>query len=335
MERVFGVVDQIEQAKKFIATDKIPFLRMALLLLDNAAEVLMYRKVENEFLWDDSHKKLFEYAKQSLSGNQFEEWNEKSKINIINAKRKKVILKYFDEKVKFLSEDRTFIKQPVAMVLSSFHRYRNEAYHRDIIRHETIRPVVVVLFEIVCDMLIDLPPSGYGYSSGQDWSEYFLKYEFPDKYLFPKNGLQLISDKLKIGVASDFQSLKADLIMHLKGRIEDMLSNIKFIMTDGWNNNKSLDETLKLIQLFGIVKKVERNEFEEKAMKFTPQFTLSNFKEWKRKADELSIYEDKYDLFNAFSVLEKEFEGLEGIVQDAAIELDGYIQMQIDASLGK
>jgi hypothetical protein len=41
MERLVLIIEQIEEAKRFIHIDDLAHLRMALLLLDNASEVLM------------------------------------------------------------------------------------------------------------------------------------------------------------------------------------------------------------------------------------------------------------------------------------------------------
>src|SRR4030066_2252031 len=105
MERIWLIVDQIEEAKKLLNSDKFSFLRMSLLLLDNAAEVLMYRKILDEFTYDEFHEKLNENAKGSLPNDVYEQWRQQFNIQIIGAQRKKLINKYFDEKVKFLSED--------------------------------------------------------------------------------------------------------------------------------------------------------------------------------------------------------------------------------------
>jgi hypothetical protein len=52
MCRLERIVVQLEESKRFILNDTEPHLRMALLLLDNAAEVLMHRKIKDE-LWHD------------------------------------------------------------------------------------------------------------------------------------------------------------------------------------------------------------------------------------------------------------------------------------------
>lgn len=234
MERIWVVVDQIEFAKNLLSSGKFSYLRIALLLLDNVLEILMYRRIMDDFAHDELYEKLNNNAKSSLPKDIYESWRREANFQLIGIKQKKLITKFFDEKLTFLSEDKNSIKQPVANALRSIHRYRNEAYHRDHIRKETIRPIVMLLFEIVCDLLVELSPSSYVFHSGDDWREYFTRYEVPGKNLLPDDGLKLISDKLKSGVILDLQNLKLALKTHIKTRLEDALSNIEFIMKDGF-----------------------------------------------------------------------------------------------------
>jgi len=44
MERLTLILEQLEECKRLILLGGVPHLRMALLLLDNAAEMLMHRK---------------------------------------------------------------------------------------------------------------------------------------------------------------------------------------------------------------------------------------------------------------------------------------------------
>lgn len=63
MRQISLIVDQIDQCKKFIQTDELSYLRMALILLDNASEILMHRKIMNEFVHEDYSNILIQQAK--------------------------------------------------------------------------------------------------------------------------------------------------------------------------------------------------------------------------------------------------------------------------------
>ena len=53
VERVRLIYEQLEEAKRLIREGSAPKLRLALILLDNAAELLMYRELRKQFAKDD------------------------------------------------------------------------------------------------------------------------------------------------------------------------------------------------------------------------------------------------------------------------------------------
>jgi hypothetical protein len=53
MEHLRYVIIQLEEAKRFIQTKRVPYLRLALLLLDNASEIQMYRAIDHELCYND------------------------------------------------------------------------------------------------------------------------------------------------------------------------------------------------------------------------------------------------------------------------------------------
>lgn len=60
MERLHRTVVQLEEAKRFILSGDVPHLALALILLDNAAEVMMRRVVEDELDDADMYARMLE-----------------------------------------------------------------------------------------------------------------------------------------------------------------------------------------------------------------------------------------------------------------------------------
>jgi len=136
-------------SKNLILANDTASLRMALILLDNAAEILMYRKILSEFHYNEFYENLRGQAKSAMPPDIFDKFiTDHSVPEVIAEKNKKKILKYFDEKITFLSDAIGLIPSPSGAVLSSLHRYRNETYHRDIIRNEILRPIAILYFEL-------------------------------------------------------------------------------------------------------------------------------------------------------------------------------------------
>jgi len=174
MERLVPIVYQLEEAKNFILRGDLSHLRLALLLLDNASEVLMYRAVTEELTWHDYRLRIFSGAQEVMSGDKLEAFRTEMGYNSLSSKERKTLLKNYNAKIEFLSglKKERSLPTPVGQVLKAIHRYRNEAYHRDHIRKETIQPVVTVLFDIVTDLMLILKPGSMSYSSTDNWTEF-------------------------------------------------------------------------------------------------------------------------------------------------------------------
>lgn len=56
VERVRLIYEQIEEAKKYILAGSVLQLRLSLILLDNAVELMMYRELMYDFASDDHYR---------------------------------------------------------------------------------------------------------------------------------------------------------------------------------------------------------------------------------------------------------------------------------------
>src|SRR5438132_1153014 len=133
MERLEIIVEQLEESKRLIQPGSIPHLRMALLLLDNVVEILMYRQVMDNFIvsrwYENMLQSMLEIRRRQMDAQRLRDQDEHIsdlRSHIISVSRKGKIERFFDEKVKFLTEKQK-LNSSVAEVLSIIHRYRNLA----------------------------------------------------------------------------------------------------------------------------------------------------------------------------------------------------------------
>ena len=150
MDRIVVVADQILEAKRLLRSSEFSHLRIALLLLDNAAETLIGRTIRDMRVVPLTERQI-RRARARMSDEEFRSW--------------KALFGHqmpweCGEKVDFIVQ-KGMIEHPVGRVLKAIHRYRNEAYHRDTIRPQTIRSAVTVLFDLVTDLLVQLPTHRY------------------------------------------------------------------------------------------------------------------------------------------------------------------------------
>lgn len=330
MRKLSLIAEQINQCKEFIINGDIPHLRMAFVLLDNAAEILMYRKIEYEFERDDYWNILRKQAEQIRS----------SQPLLINCpspvpelKRQK-ILKYFDEKTFFLSEDRDYIHPSKTKALRLLHRYRNETFHRDKVRRETIKPLTILYFEIVCDLLVDLDPHHFSISSEDNWNDFYQKYNLHTKDIYNGNALlETLKNNFKKELNITASSLKEQLTEHLLNRFEEAFEGLEFIRHGLYQNSETLGDALKKVQLLESGKQVDFSNFNQEFQSFRPKYTLKSFDDWKESIKKFS--NDKLNLLSEFVEIEEDFEKLEIQINSSVFKLDSAIQAEIDRRRGK
>lgn len=343
MRQFTVIIEQINQSKNLILENDTASLRMALILLDNAAEILMYRKVLSEFGHNEMYGKIREQAKSAMPPDIFDKFlTEHSVPEILEEKKKRKILKYFDEKITFLCDTCGFIPGPVGAVLSSLHGYRNETYHRDIIRNEILRPIAILYFELVCELLTYLKHSGISYSSEDDWSQFFKKLGLGETHykmrMLSDEDIEAILNRFRAELSINLNELRETLQEYVINRLDETLGRLNFI-SDALGS-KALNTTLKLIQFRQTNDSLQFNNRDlllqsQEFNNYTAPITEEVFSNWRVKAHHFVNIEEKLALFIAFKDIEYQFEPIEYKIYDVADELDAAIQFAIDLARGK
>lgn len=345
VERLTLILEQLEESKRLILIGGVPQLRMALLLLDNAAEILMHRQGKREF----SRSRMYEKMRASMMcprrdgmdaqrKQELENHIQNLKGHIIPLTRKKKLQKCFDEKVNY-SIEKGELSSSVGQVLSMIHRYRNLAYHQERIRKETLQPVVPLLFEVVSDLLVALHAGGMSWTGGEDYSWFERHYGVSPWEVLDEKGRSAIRDCLRKDLSLELSHLRVELFSHLEQGLEDVISALDFIgENSGWGDSR--DRVLKRVQFWkspaGQFAGSQSLEAFEKALeKFVPEYTLRVLRDWHRNSEQLKCLDDKLTVFAEFASREQSLEPLEEVVHEAAAELEAAIQMETDRLRGK
>lgn len=335
MERLVLIVDQLEETKSFIRRADLSRLRLALLLLDNASEVLMYRAVTEELTWHDFRSKLFSRAQEVMSGDELEAFRKEMGYSPLSSKERKALLQNYNAKVDFLSRLKKGrgIPDPVGQVLKAFHRYRNEAYHRDRLRKETIRPVVIVLYDIVTDLMRILKPGSMSYSAPNHWTEFCKRYGFEHPHQVFR-GIDTIVKALKEGMHPNVTDIACALSDHIESRVDEMEYALNFLSNDS-GAGFSPQEELRRVQFWAEFDYVPQKKDDERFKDYSAPVSMEKFAEWRSQGNELQSETDKLELFIRFSQIEADIEPIEERIHEAASLLDEAIQAEIDRARGK
>jgi len=138
---------QLWEAKRLAEYEDVAHGRLALLLLDNAAETCLMRSARSFLLFDDMYGSM-SYRLQDV-GPDAEGQRLRIEIDAKNLSkgRRRQIERNFNSLVDYVFAQASFnLQSEFAECLKILHRYRNAAYHRDSVRADVLGPAVQIYF---------------------------------------------------------------------------------------------------------------------------------------------------------------------------------------------
>lgn len=334
MQLLVYIIFQLDEARRYIQDGRLEHIRLALLILDNAAEVQLNRRIDSDLAHEKMRERLRDQvlqipeAKRSNSLQELVDWKP------LTGTQKRRIERDFNEKLNFLVDRSKCLDARLAEPLRYLHQYRNEAYHRGKVRIETVHTAAVILFEVNCQLLLSLPYRIAYWSSGEDysWLEERFGRRVGSSWSHLKE-LEEVLDKLRSGILPTDQAVAAILGRHLESRIEDLYAELDFIK-DGLIGPLDREGAIKESQYVsefkdGRTKAVcPRNEF-------VGTYTIRSVEDIHDQLRQIGEAVGRLDAFSRFAQLERELEKIESPVEQLASEVDQMIQLQIDIARGK
>lgn len=332
MQRLYRTVVQLEEAKRQIEQGDVAHLRLGMILLDNAVEVMMHRVIEDEF----RHANMWErMLKNFPAGNldaKGQELRREMESHVIPPKRQKEIRRVFGEKIKFLSEDHDKIPLPCARALKHLHDYRNETQHNDEVREESIMAATLLYFDIAADFLVRVNPGSTVWIGGENY-DWLKRYGIQEKHARPDETRPRIAEALRAGLPLDIDGIRTALATHLKDRIEVMENQLVFV-EECLPEKLRAETPLKVVQ-FWHQNPMPPNASIEQVQAFVAPHGPDAFAKWRTATDTLNQLGDKLEMFDRFATIEDEFEPLEKMIDDTVSDIDRQIQHEIDVARGK
>jgi len=324
MKKFSLLIEQIAQCKDFILSGAVADLRMALILLDNTAELMMYRTILGDLLYDGWYAKIHEKANKELDQKTYKKFLNEVNIPIpLSLSKKRKILRYFNEKLKFLvNKDRIDIH--LSSVLSSLHNFRNETFHRDLIRHEILLDLTILFFDVVCEMALKLNIGPTTYASDENWEYFFSRFNIERANVFiSEDNVEKLISSMKKEIKIDIAKLKDSFVSYLTNRYSESRKNLDFVMRCiGINEEEFVFNKLKSMPF-------ESDDLEFNKLKYDVYHSIEP------QISILSDCKDKYTLFSEFMKIEELFAPIEKIINEAAFEFDSAIELQAEIARGK
>ena len=328
MQFLSYVLLQLDEACRHIQDGRIAQLRIALLLLDNAAEIQMERGTAVGLSFEEMNERVRSQILQIPEEKRTDDLQDLALWKPLSVKKKRAINRYFDQKIRYLTEREKKLDIRLAAPLSYLHKYRNEAYHYAKVRKETIATAAKLLLDINCELLLNLTRGGTSYASDEYYS--WLEERFGEKG--PK--LFLNSDVLADTVAQyratvnlNDKSVAQLLLEHLRNRIQDVFDALRFIV----ENTKCPDHETAIRDSYGFgeSRRKQRGLPPVNSEKLERQHSIDFLNDLMSKLPQILTGSDRFESFQRFATFESDFDIIEQNVQELASYIDGMIQLEI------
>jgi hypothetical protein len=250
----------LDEALRYVDDGWLERLRLALLLLDNAAELQVERRVRDELAIEDFREHI---RQQTLLVAALKPEGEReipdSLAELVawepmTKAQKRSLDRVFDAKLRYLSERHNILDRRLAKVLSYLHRYRNEAYHEGRVRGETVRTAALILFEANCALLLSVFRV-QSIASNEDYSWLEERFGVRGPVFGIGGQLEPIVERLRAPFLPTLESVVSTLIAHLASRIDELWGDLDFII-DG-SRIQTRADAFRIAQLYAAAERDE------------------------------------------------------------------------------
>jgi hypothetical protein len=331
---------QLEEAKALIERNSPAHSRLAFILLDNAAEVLMFRNVEvllsNNPMMEGILAQWDEILKEADDPEARRQRDEVATDVVSRARRKRIEFS-FEAKVDFL-EEHNCLDAVEGRILKKLHRYRNELYHRDRMRDETLRSACLVYFEVASLLFERLDQYVFTIVT--------LKMKAPpelEKYNppgttsgFPSE--ETIAAQLRSELGIDEETLKRTLITYLTSRLEQLGTSISYVQQMLFGGLPDLLPSAPWSD--GIVHLAQLHDGElpdslDELFNARVKYNFADLARWRQAIADMGLVDGKYELFAAFADIEDQFEPLKAQMDDLVERIDIEMEREEEIRRGK
>lgn len=329
VDRLERIVVQLVEAGRLMDAGDDSHQRLALLLLDNLAEILMHYECEWHLMLAEHSRRALKSFEDRLLDDEGRHLRDEIAQSSVSKSQARRIRWAFGEKVEFLI-GRQVLDSDHGRVLTKLHQYRNDAYHRDQFRSETLDTAVGIYYYLCCQLMITLRPHMMRLGRTPKSLEPFVG---ADAHI-GLDSRELIAEKLltqrHLGDASVARLLREHALDRLSG-MRETLHTWAGPQLSG--NELSPEDLLHLCQVPDDAVKTMEDLLKIDEVPVPHDF--ASIERWEERASAIDDETPLIDAMVAFADLEDEFEPLERRIDEMTSEMDRAIQLEIDLRRGK
>ena len=360
MRHVLTIVEQLDRAAMELTTDHPINNRLALILIDNATEIILHRQCSGRLEFDKVMSRLSS-AMQSIvqrgsSENDLGSSEDSDEPHLTPKQRAQAGGKSLDGKLKVL-EYLGDISGTERRFIAIAHEYRNELYHVGLSHDHIIRAIAGHYFLLCCDLFVRMANGGgffsRVYSSDDEYTEVARRY-FPTAG--PLAALSVdndtLAEKLRCALPSAIPSLAETLADSARQYISEIVDNCAFLVRDnpfGYDESEILETAQWLRDIADALEREDidgiwadpnyRDNYFRVAIKLKATWEQRHTKiptaRWMRRANAIEQESNPLVAMDLYQLLRNDMSYLEDSIQSAAEELDQWIQHETDKRRGK
>lgn len=324
MKNVRLIFEQIEVAKQHLSRRSILDYRLALVLLDNVAELLLYRSLELRFAWDEQLTPKWEPARsQWLAGPGLRRYTDEERSQCEEEFEPKL---RFCHRVDEITDDER-------VVLSVAHKLRNEAFHRGTLRENILAEVVQVLFVTVVGLAERFPVRAFviPYSKDGPDAGFLARFGLHSAMDIANDaGRKTCADYLRAGIEVDHVAVAEILSADLAERLDATVGSL-YEMSDA-NTDAEIDRNIQYTQFWRdegteLAKQgVREPDLEVAYIRWQSagraKYTLNRLNRWRRQAEAIARGPNAARALSHYWGIEKRFKPFEADVSEALFEYE-------------
>lgn len=330
MENVRLIYEQIETAKTHILAGTVLDCRLALILLDNVAELLMFRALRERFSWED----------MLYSGNEAAQ-PRGLRTAPYTAKERAAAEREFEPKLRILGFRMGKIAPDERAVLKVCHRLRCEAFHSGVLRRSILSQTVSLLYTKTVGLTTQLPASSFTLPAptpAEPDARFLERFELRDAVLLGTDeGRRQIATRLLEGVTVDPQVFAQTLSRDLVERIDEHVIGGLHYLADG--RDADIDRNLQYTQFWrkrgialaeaGVREPTLERAYQKWKAEGGAKYTLQKIAGWRRQAAALQRCARPSRAIDRWWAIDSRIQPLELDILEAVGRYDDWINDEV------
>jgi len=327
MRFLFDCVEQLDLAVHQLAHEEHPtYARFALILVDNAIELMLHRFCRDELSRDE----LFRRMKSPRL----------TEVDVADARSK-----FFDPKLAFCCR-KGAIDDDQATIIRFAHALRNESYHAGVIREDVLRDIAIAYFHLACNLLQGWP-RGHWFRDYSKTSAAVDKHFGPEPWQNdPRTGASTATTSLRALCPKPTRPLPTALSTSLSKQFATMEGGLRFVAE---YLELSADAALEAIQFEMFIRgpktpltdadrvdpRTYLRRIDEIRATWSPTYRRSPLPGFAKRAGALKHEKSDSKAIAKYKQLLEDAAAVGEAIEEAAAYIDGNIQHDIDVARGK